>query len=150
MNGLRTFVEQLMSKCVSRYRKIGSVTKSRNYWKWKCIENGRFNQQISGRVALKRADDFMNHLQEVSTEGTDLKSALVCRYIKNNETCMQMAYKLLYPHFIRNNNIFQWSLDDDPDRVANFVIQGTQCGLSHSELQIIKNTVCLCSVCVYI
>lgn len=119
------------------------IKSSQQYWREACVQSGRFNRDIGLKTALHRADEFLDRLSNVTIGGTDLKAALMCRYIKNNEVCLDLAYNTLQSKFLKQNTKLQWGLDHDLPRMRDFVIQGTQCCFSQPALQVIKNVVCM-------
>ena len=141
----------LLSKCVSQYRRINRLTKGRDQWRNKCLTNGRLNQTLSKRVCLNKVDDLLNQLQECAPEGSDLKSSLICHYIKNDQICKEIVWKYLDKEIVQNNKQNNQIIDENINRIKEYVIQATQACFSRRNLQFIKNAVrenCTCIFCI--
>lgn len=141
-NELLQWTNILLNKCVTQYRRINRLTDGRNQWRSNCLTNGRLNESLSKRVCLMKVDDLLNQLQQCAPEGSDLKSSLICHYIKNDHLCKEIVLQYLDKEIVHNNKVNNQLIDDNIDRIKEYVIQATQACFSRRNLQFIKNAVC--------
>ena len=140
---LKAWIEALCMLSVKRYRKIKKLEKQRDKWKSYNCNVGSFNRALSLRNGLKRIENVVQKVDDQTDDNVDIHGKYLLKLIKNNETCMDIAYDYLFKHFEKENIKQIRGIDNDKDRIFSFVIEGTQICWSQPQLQSFKNLVCI-------
>ena len=147
---LKCFIEELCELAVNRYRKLKRLEKQKKTWKLHSVHCGRFSRDIGFRRGLERIEEVVRQINNVTNNDTDIRDLYVLKLIKNNETCLNIAYNYLLTNYEKSRIERTREIDNDTNRLINFVINGTDICWSRPQIQAFKNLVCfiICHVLV--